>query len=150
MNVKRLVIGTIVGAIALLVVGWVMFELLLGDFYRSNMSSLPGVVRATPLYWSLVIGQLIYALLISLALEAKRSAYAIGDGFTVGATVGVLLWGSANFTLYALVDVNNLMLTIVDSLLAIVQAGIAGAVIAWVVGLIGSKSSTASTARAVS
>ena len=46
------------------------------------------------------------------------------------------MWFSVDFILYGFLNVSNLTATIADSLLAVIQAGIAGAVIAAVLGKI--------------
>jgi hypothetical protein len=139
MNVMRLVISTVVGAIALMALGWFIFEFLFGDYYASNMTALPGVVRDTPLYWGVGVGCLFYALLITLGLELRPRAYTLSGGLIAGGVVGLLLWGAADFTVYALMTVQNLTLTIVDPLLAIVQGAIAGAIIGVVGSLAGGR-----------
>ncbi len=51
-----------------------------------------------------------------------------------GAVAGFLLWFTADFILYGVQNVSNLTRTLVDPLLEFVRGGIAGGVIAAVLG----------------
>jgi hypothetical protein len=126
---KNTVIGTVVGAIALQVLGFVIFAMLLADFFEVNSGSASGVAREVQVIWAQLVGAVLYAAAITLAIQAKGSA-AVMDGLKAGAIVGLLIWGTADFTLYSLQNVNNLTATIVDTLLEVVRGGIVGALIA--------------------
>jgi len=52
----------------------------------------------------------------------------------LGALVGFLLWATADFILYGATNISNLTRTVVDPLLELVRAGVAGGVIVAVVG----------------
>jgi len=82
------------------------------------------------LVWAVALGNLAYAALIMFVIGNRRGALSVGDAAWVGATVGFLLWFTADFTLYGLTNIANLTRTIVDPLLEIVHGGIGGAVIA--------------------
>jgi uncharacterized membrane protein len=130
MDTKRFFVGTIVGGIVLFALGYVIFELLLGSFMSANMTSIPGLEREAPQFWALGVGCLAYAALICYAMGRQGAA----AGAKVGAIVGLLLWATADFTTFAFQNSMNLTVTLVDPLASMVHAGIAGAVIALVVG----------------
>lgn len=130
MNIKRISIGTVVGAITLFILGYVLFDLAFGEFYAANMGSATGVERETPLLWASALGSVSYALLLALALEGKGASVTIVDGLRIGAVVGFLMWFTVDFTFYGLFHLTNLKLAIVDPLLELVHAGVAGAVMA--------------------
>ena len=56
------------------------------------------------------------------------------EGLKIGAIVGFLMWFGADFIIYGFQNVSNLTATIADSLLELIHGGIAGAVIAAVLG----------------
>jgi hypothetical protein len=133
-NTKQWVGGTIGGAIVLFVVGYVIFELLLKDFYASNAGSATGVMRETQVIWAVAVGALAYAALILYALRGNAAATLdVGTGAKVGATVGFLIWACADFTLYGISNINTLTLAIVDPLMELVRGGITGAAVAMLV-----------------
>ena len=64
MDAKRLVIGTVVGAITLSVTGILIFDVLLASFYESNLND-PGILRESQLVWAISVSSLLFALLNS-------------------------------------------------------------------------------------
>jgi hypothetical protein len=130
MNTKQWVVGTVGGGFVAYVVGYVLFDLLLGDFYAANTGSATGVIRDPQIVWAGAVGGLAYAALILYALRANAASLNVASGAQVGATVGFLLWLCADFTLYGGTNMNNLTLTIVDPLVEIVRGGITGAALA--------------------
>ncbi len=137
MNVKRMVIGTLVGGVVLYAVGYLFWEMLFDAFFDANDGSATGVERAAPIIWAVVLGNLFYAKLITLTLEGKSGSPSIADGLKIGAIVGLLLWGTADFILYGFTNLNNLTGTIADTLLEGVHGGIAGAAIAFALAKFG-------------
>ena len=133
MDIKRLLTGTIVGGIALYAVGYLIFQLAFAEFYAANAGSATGVNREAQLIWAVAVGNLAYAALITLGIGRSTPA-TVGSGMTVGAVVGFLIWATADFVLYGITNMSNLTLTVVDPLLEAVHGGIAGGVIAAVLG----------------
>jgi Ca2+/Na+ antiporter len=130
MNTKNLAIGTIVGTVVLYALAYLIFEVLLVDFFEANSGMATGVARDSQIVWALVLGTALYALLITLAIDGKSGQASAMDGLKIGAVVGLLLWGTADFTLYGLQDVNNLTATITDTVVEGVRGGLAGLVVA--------------------
>lgn len=137
MNIKRLSIGSVVGAITLYLLGMLIWEILFADFFDANSGSAVGVDRDTPIVWALIISSLFYAVLLTLALESRSTSKSIVDGLMIGAVVGALLWGTADFIVYGITNLNNLTATIADILLEGVRGGIAGGVVAVVLSKVG-------------
>jgi hypothetical protein len=130
MSTKQWVVGTIGGGVVAFVVGYVLFGLLLADFYAANTGSATGVIRDPQIVWAGIVGGLAYAALIIYALRANAASLNVASGAKVGATIGFLLWLCADFTLYSGTNMNNLTLTIVDPLVELVRGGITGAALA--------------------
>ena len=136
MDIKRLIIGTVVGAITLYIIGYVIWELAFADFFAANAGSATGVYRDTQVIWALALGTLSYAVLLTLAIVTRAGSTTIVEGLKVGAIVGFLMWFGVDFIHYGIGNVSNLTATLVDSLLELIRAGISGAVIAAVLGKI--------------
>lgn len=130
MNIRKLVVGIVVGTIVAALVGIVVFDNLVADFYAANMGSASGVMRESQLLWAVILGTAAYAALITLALGTQADGTTLMGGAKTGAIVGLLVWGTANFVLLGIMNVHTPVLAIVDSVLEAVRAGITGAVIA--------------------
>lgn len=129
MNAKQWVAGIIGGGVVLYVLGYLIFETLLSDFYAANAGSATGVSRDPQILWAVGAAALAYAALILVALKAHATTLNVTNGMKAGAIVGFLLWACADFTFYGITNVNNLTLTIVDPLVELVRGGITGAVL---------------------
>ena len=136
MDIKRLIIGTVVGAITLYILGYVIWELAFANFFAANAGSATGVERDTQVIWAVALGSVSYAALLTLAIGTRAGSTTIVEGLKIGAIVGFLLWFTADFTIYGIQNVSNLTATIADSLLELIRGGIAGAVVAAVLGKI--------------
>lgn len=132
MNTKQWIVGTIAGGIVLYVLGYVFFDLLLGDFYAANGGSATGVMRETPIFWALGVGAIAYTVLVLYALGSQGASVSMASGMKAGAVVGFLIWLCADFTLYGITNMSNLTVTVVDPLVEIVRGGITGAVLGMV------------------
>ena len=136
MDIKRFIIGTVVGGIALYILGYVMFDLAFADFFAANAGSATGVWKDPQVIWAIALGTLSYAALITLAIGTRAGSTTIVEGLKVGAIVGFLMWFGADLIIYGIWNVGNLTAAIVDSLLELVRGGIGGVVIAAVLGKI--------------
>ena len=136
MNIKRMGIGTVVGAITLYLLGMLIWQVLFADFFDANSGSAVGVERETPILWAVIVGTLAYAKLLTFALESQ-SGKTLVDGLKVGAMVGALLWCTADFILFGFTNLSTLTGAIADTVLEGVRGGIAGGVIAFVLSKVG-------------
>jgi hypothetical protein len=130
MDCKRFTIGTIVGAVTLYIIGYVIFDLAFGPFFEANKGSATGVDRSTTLQWAFVLANLAYAALIVYAMGNRAGSLSIVRGAKIGAIVGFFYGFSVDFVQYAFMNLSNLTATIVDSFLMLVHGAIAGIVIA--------------------
>lgn len=136
MDTKRFATGTLVGGVILYVAGYLIFDLAFAGFYAANAGSATGVARDPQLVWAVALGSLSYAALVTLAIGSRAGSSNMGAGVKTGAVVGFLLWFTADFIFYGIQNVSNLTRTVVDPLLELVRSGIAGGVIAVVLGKI--------------
>lgn len=130
MSIKKLVVGIVVGTIIASIVGIIVFDNLVADFYSANMGSATGVMRDEQLLWAVIVGTVAYSALITLALGTQLDGTTIVGGARTGAIGGLLVWGTANFVLLGVMNVHTPVLAIVDTVLEAIRAGITGAVIA--------------------
>ncbi len=136
MDIKRFIIGTVVGGITLYILGYVIFDLVFAEFYAANAGSATGVWKDPQVIWALALGTLCYAALLTLAIGTRAGSATIVEGLKIGAIVGGLMWFGADMIIYGIWNVSNLTAAIADSVLELIRAGIGGAVIAAVLGKI--------------
>jgi hypothetical protein len=136
MDIKRLAIGTIVGAITWQIVNYLIAGILLADFYAANLGSATGVFRDEVLQGWVALGCLPLGALLTWCIERRESAPTIANGFVTGALVSFAVWFHADFVIYGFTNIFNLTLTFADSVLSGVSGAVAGAVIAAVLARI--------------
>jgi hypothetical protein len=139
MGAKRYAIGTLVGGVAVLASGFLIFAVApFRDFYAyaMNAGSATGVAREQPLVWAVALGALSYSALVTLAIGSRAGSMNLRAGIKIGAVVGFLLWFTADFMFYGISNVGNLTSTVVDPLLDAVPGAIAGGAIALALGKI--------------
>ncbi len=134
MDTKKFALATIAGGITLFVLGYVFYEVLLAGFFEANAGTATGVMKETPVFWAVLLGELGAAALITLAL-GWAGASGAGDGFKIAAKVGFLVAFSINFIIFGVMNISSLPAVIVDLPVAAIRWGVAGAVI----GMLGSK-----------
>jgi len=132
MTGKQLAAGGIVGAVVLSATGYLLFTMVLGNFYAAALSagSATGVPRESLLTWAVALGALSYGVLLTLAIGLRGGDSTVGTGIKTGAIVGFLVWFTADFMLYGISNVLNLTGALVDPLLEVVPSAITGAAIA--------------------
>lgn len=138
MDAKRLVIGTVVGAITLSITGILIFDVLLANFYQTNLT-VPGIVRESQIVWALSVSSLLFALMIAIVIELQPRPKSVATGLLTGFVVGLLLWGTTDFTSYGIFDLMNLQAILIDPVIEGMHAAIAGAVMAAVLGRMDGK-----------
>lgn len=146
MDLKKVTIGTLVGLVVLYALGYAIWLYLFADFFAANEGTAMGVDREVPIQWPMIVGTLLYAKLITMAVMSRGADVSLVDGAKVGVVIGILVWGTADFILYGLTNLNTLTGTIADTLLEGVRAGIAGAIVALVLSKVGGKAPAATAA----
>ena len=102
------------------------------DYYAVTIEA-AGVAREPQLLWVAALSNVPFAALVTLVIERGGSS-TIGGGVMIGAMVGFLVWGGVALVHYADMTIFDLTATILDPLLAGVEFGIGGGVIAAVLG----------------
>ena len=138
MDIKKITIGAVVGAVVLYIMGFVFWQMLFADFFAANSGSATGVDREAPVLWAMILGTLIYGEAIAFGVDSRK-AVSLVDGAIIGGVIGIWIWGTADFILYSLTHLNTLTGAIADIVLEGIRGAIAGAVVALVLGKIGAS-----------
>jgi hypothetical protein len=141
MDMKRLAIGTIIGAVTSYIAGFLLFDVTtLGSYYVANFG-IPGAVRDVPLQWAIAVSHLALAAFLTYCIATRANAQTVGGGLATGLVVGFVIWFVADFSFYGYTNVLNLQLALTDPLISAIPAGAAGAAIAAVLARIPTSAS---------
>ena len=130
---KNLGIATIAGAVVLLVLGYLFYEILLGGFFENNTGTATGVMKESPQFLWLIAGQLFTALLLAIILKWTGVGDA-GSAAGAAACVGSLMALGLNFTMLGVANISTLTGAIVDVVVVTVLYAITGAVMGMLLG----------------
>ncbi len=100
MNMKILR-GTIFGGIAFFLLGWLVWGILLMDFYSTAMNQCAQRPENEMVWWSLILSNLISAMFLTLVLKWS-GAKSIVDGLKTGAVFGFLYAAGIDFSYWSM------------------------------------------------
>ncbi len=134
---KKMLIGSVAGGVAFFLVGGLIYQVILGNFYEANLGSAIGVLREAPIWWALIVAQLAWGAVVTYVFLYAGVATALG-GLKTGAIFGLLLGLALSFDLYAVTNWSNTTVAFVEPFVSAVRTALAGAVIGWTLGKVGS------------
>ena len=143
MSNKQYTMATLAGGIAMFATGYLLYELVLGDFFANNTGTATGVMRETPLYWSIIVGSVITAAFLVMVIGWRGDSSA-GAGLKTGAFVGLITALGSNFVMYGAYNLANLTSTLSGALVDMILFGVSGAVIGAVLSTASASTTTTS------
>lgn len=134
MDLKKLLLATLAGGITLFVLGFLLYGMLLENYFQGQMTS--GVMKEEPDMVFLALGNLFAALLLVYIFMKWAAISTFRTGLEAGAIIGLLVSLMWDLTMYAVADMSTLQGALVDALVYTVMFAVAGGVIGWVLGKI--------------
>ncbi len=102
----KIIRGTVFGGIAYFLIGWLVWGILLMDFYAANYSQVLNRPETDMVWWAMIVSNLATALLLTLILKWS-GAKVIMDGLKIGTIVGFLFSLSVDFSFYSMTTMFN-------------------------------------------
>ncbi len=123
---KNFLTATIAGGVTLFVLGFLIYGLLLADFFAND------AVSEQPIMWAVTLGQLLSAAFLTIILGWKGVGSA-KEGFQAGAIIGAVMGLAYGLMMYGTMEGMHTIATLIgDTVVSLVVYGIGGAVIATV------------------
>lgn len=134
MNTKT-VLATAVGALFNFLGGWLVFGIVLSNFYRSNTKTYEGLSKADmPDLLFIFLSGIFTAYLVNFLLRKAGQGFSFATGFKHGLVVYFCAAAWANFAIYAFYNLQNLTLTFTDIFVQAIFGGVNGSIMALVLG----------------
>lgn len=121
------ILATLAAFVVMFVLGYIIYEPLLGDFFAANAGTAMGVIKENPVFWQIIVGQLCGAGLLITVLSWKGVESA-ADGFKGGAVFGLLLSLFYGFMNLGTMNTSTMNAALADVAITAVMMGAAGAV----------------------
>ena len=141
MDMKRILTGAVVGGIAMTVAGYVIWDVLMTDWFAANAGSAENLWREAPVWWAVILGTCVLAALVTAVID-KCDDLSVMSGFKWGGLIGLMIWLGVDMILFGYSNMSSLTASLVDPALEFVRTGIGGAAIAAVLAKTASTSST--------
>jgi hypothetical protein len=138
MDAKKFIMATLAGAVTSFLLGFIFYVVLLEAYFQSAAGSSAGFYRQEPILWSIFLGELTMAGLVTLIFARWASIRTLIGGAKGGALIGVFFGLAINLVLYGTTTMGTLMSGLVDSVISMIRLGITGGVIGWVLGRLSS------------
>ena len=129
--------ATLAGAVVSFFAGWLLYGMLLADFYAEHAGSASGVMRADEemVMWALAGGNIFYAYFLVYIFGRWANIRSIGAGFGAGFLLGLIMGIGYSLISYGTSNLQDLTASLVEPLVSAVMMGLTGAAIGWVLGM---------------
>jgi len=129
MNSKTLLIG-FAGGIIIFLMGFLIYGILLMDYFGSSMSSLPGLLKEPMEIWAIGTGNILWGILLAYFLNKVKIESGI-QGAIHGASLFFLFALGANLVLFGQYNLMPISSAFVDALCMALLGGVSGTLIGW-------------------
>lgn len=141
MNTQKFLVSGIVGGIVSFFGGFLIYGLLLMDFFAKNAGSATGVAKAQAdfVWWALMAGCIFQGLLFSYIFNKWANINTLAAGASAGAVIGLLMTASFDLTMFGTSNMSTLTGSCVDILAGTVMGALIGAAVGMANGMGGKK-----------
>ena len=135
MNTNKFILSGIAGGVAVFLLGYLIYGLLLMNFMAAHAGPATGVARDQShlLFPYLLLGNVLYGFLLAY-IFGKAGIATLSKGLVAGAIIGFLTTASYGLATYATTWMISRTYLAADTAAYTVISGLAGAVVAWVAG----------------
>lgn len=136
MDAKKRIMATLAGFVVIFLLGWLIYGMLLMDFFISNSGTASGVMRAESemVWWALIAGNVLQAYFLVYIFGKWANITTFNGGLQAGATIGLIIGFAYDLTMYGTSNTMNLTAALVDPFVGAAMMGITGGVIGSVLG----------------
>jgi uncharacterized membrane protein len=134
MNANKVLISTLIGAIASFILGFLIYGFVLDSFMRNNAGTPAGMMKENPDMIAMVIANLALAFLFSYIFARWAGIKTLQTGAGAGALIGFLMITTFDLLMYSTSNMMNLTGVFADILaFTVMSAGVAG-IVGWWLG----------------
>ena len=131
---SKVLVATVIGGIVNFILGYVIYDLLLGNFYGSHTGG-SSVMREIPEMWAIGLGCLAYAATLALVFDRWAGIKTIRTGAQAGAWIGLLSGVAYSAWRYAeTYSYDGPMMIFVEGVTMAILSALTGAAIGWWLG----------------
>lgn len=121
--------GTLFGGIAYFLIGWLVYGVLLYNFFSPMINTCANRPEGEMVWWAMIVSNLLIALFLTLFLKWS-GARVIVDGLKTGALFGALFTATIDLSFYSMTTMyNSLLPVLIEIVASAVVLGVIGGII---------------------
>lgn len=121
--------GTLFGGIAYFLIGWLVYGVLLYNFFNPMINTCANRPEGEMVWWAMIVSNLLIALFLTLFLNWS-GARVIVDGLKTGALFGALFTATIDLSFYSMTTMyNSLLPVLIEIVASAVVLGVIGGII---------------------
>lgn len=129
---KQTIIGGVAGGVAFFFLGWIIFGMILMDFYMANGNQCANREEADFVWWAMIASNLAYGYFLALIFQWTNTSGFMNGAIKAG-IMGLLLMGSFDLGMHAMTTwFIGKRLLVADILANGVFSALGGGIICWV------------------
>ncbi len=137
MSIKKISIAGITGGAVYFILGWLVYGILLKDFYSTHMNNSIMRPDAEMIWWAAVASNLFWGILMAYIFNRWAHITTLSAGLSAGAMISLFMGLGFSLGFYAFSTMYNDMTALVADVAVNVAVGaIVGAVVGFVLGKI--------------
>lgn len=133
MDIKKFLIGTIIGGLLFFLLGWLIYGNLLMNYFHHNSGKIGHVDRPTPEMLYLIVGNLLQGATFAYIFTRLKIS-SLGDGLVTGGIIGFLMGAGVDFIMYSTTFVLSKKAIMADVIAFAIMCAIVGAVLGLISG----------------
>lgn len=118
-------------AVVTFLLGWLVFGMLLMDFYKSHTMQYPGLMKDPPIFWAIGAANLAWGLVMAYILNIA-GIRSVAKGFVTGFLIYGLFMAGVDAMFYAQMNLIGMKILAIDVAVNAFFGGISGAVIGYI------------------
>ncbi len=136
MTTNKILLAGLVGAIVAFLLGFLVFGILLNDFFLNNTGSATGVMRGdTEMLWGpMILGHLTWGILLAVIFGRWANISTLATGAKAGALIGFLVSCTNSLINLGSTNIMNTTAAITNIIAVSIVSAIVGAAVAWFLG----------------
>jgi len=136
MDIKKFIIGTLVGGITFFFLGYLVYGVALASFFSRHSVAVSGSMKTMNeiVWWALILGNLASGALLTYIFLKLANITSFGSGAKTAAAIGFFMALSMGLIRFATENTSDLTASFTDVAVQTVMSAIAGGVIGAVLG----------------
>lgn len=135
MDTKKFVLGTLAGGVAYFLFGFIVYAILLEDFFASHTVS--GIMKSETemKYYPLIAGDLAHAALLTYIFLKWANIKTFSSGVIGGTVIGFLMAAGFDLISYDTTKLMSMIGTLVDIVVYTIMTSLVGGIVGAVLGM---------------